>query len=114
MFLRFTKGKYDKNKALQYRKSVLLGGTLIMEYGDKIVGAAKMCKESDKCLTYEVCVVKDSEIEAKVIARYIKDMIGKSNKFSENITQKRRKYNVTEYEGSSLPIKAEIVFTRLN
>lgn len=88
----------------------MLGDSLIMEYGDKIVGAAKLYEETDKCLDYDVLVATKCEIDAKVIARYIKDMIGKSNKFSDNPSPKRRKYYVSEVDADQLPITAKIVF----
>ena len=88
----------------------MLGGSLIMEYGDKIIGAAKLHEETDKCLDYDVVVAAKCEIGPKVIARYIKDMIGKSNKFSDNPSPKRRKYYVSEVYDDQLPITAKIVF----
>ena len=113
MFLRFTKGQFDKDKVRKYRKCVMLGNSLVMEYGDKIVGAAKLHEETDKCLDYDVVVAAKCEIDAKVIARYIKDMIGKSNKFSDNPSPKRRKYYVQEIDSDVLPITAKIVFTNI-
>lgn len=113
MFLRFTKGQFDKDKVRKYRKCVMLGNSLIMEYGDKIVGAAKLHEETDKCLDYDVVVAAKCEIDAKVIARYIKDMIGKSNKFATTPTAKRRKYYVSEVDADQLPITAKIVFNKL-
>ncbi len=110
MFLRFTKGQFDKDKVRKYRKCVMLGDSLVMEYGDKIVGAAKLYGETDKCLDYDVLVAAKCEIGPKVIARYIKDMIGKSNKFAATPTAKRRKYYVSEVDDDQLPITAKIVF----
>ena len=69
MFLRFTKGQFDSNNVRKFRKCVFLGGSLVMEYGDKIVGAARLHEETDKCFDYDVVVAKDCEIGAKVIAR---------------------------------------------
>ena len=69
-------------------------------------------KENDKCLDYDVIVAKDCELGAAKIARFIKDMIGKSNKFMINPSVKRRKYYVEEIKGKSLPIKANISFSR--
>lgn len=114
MFLRFTKGQFDSNNVRKFRKCVFLGGSLVMEYGDKIVGAARLHEETDKCFDYNVVIAKDCEIGAKVIARFIKDMIGKSNKFTANPSQKRRKYYVQEVEGEFLPINAKIVFSKIN
>lgn len=114
MFLRFTKGKFDENNTRKYRKCIFLGNSLVLEYGDKIIGAAKLHEESEKCFDYDVVVANGCDIDAKVIARYIKDMIGKSNKFSRNPSNKKRKYYVEEVEGDCLPIKANIVFSRIN
>lgn len=112
MFLRFSKGQFNADKVRQYRKCVFLGDALVMEYGDNIVGVAKLHEESDKCLDYDVVVARDCELGAERITRCIKDMIGKSNKFSSKPTSKRRKYYVEVVNGASLPIKAKIIFTK--
>lgn len=112
MFLRFSKGQYDSNNVRKYRKCVFLGDAVVMEYGDEIVGIAKLHEENDKCLDYDVIVAKDCELGAAKIAHFIKDMIGKSNKFMINPSVKRRKYYVEEIKGKSLPIKANISFSR--
>lgn len=111
MFLRFTKGDYKKS--LKYRKAVLLGDSLVVEYGDDIIGIAKLHEETDKCLNYDVVVASKCEFGPIVTVRYIKDMIGKSNKFSMNQSTKRRRYYVEEVDCKSLPIKAEITFKRI-
>lgn len=103
-------GRYDQNNVMKYRKCVFLGDSVVMEYGDKIVGIAKLHEENDKCLDYDVVVAAQCELGAASIARNIKDMIGKSNKFAVNPTAKRRKYFVEEIDCSELPVKAEIVF----
>lgn len=108
MFIRFTKGDYKKH--LKYRKAVLLGGSLVVEYGDDIIGIAKLYEETDKCLDYDIVVANKCVFGPTVIARYIKDMIGKSNKFSMNPSTKRRRYHVEEVDCKSLPVKAEITF----
>ena len=112
MFLRFSKGQFDQNNARKYRKCVFLGDSVVMEYGDKIVGAAKLHEEDEKCFDYDVVVAKRCELGAASIARFIKDMIGKSNKFVENPSAKRRKYYVEEVDSDVLPITARIVFSR--
>lgn len=112
MFLRFSKGRFDSNNARKLRKCVFLGDAVVMEYGDKIVGVAKLHEETEKCRDYDVIVSKHSDIAPSVIARYIKDMIGKSNKFAVTPSEKRRKYYVEEVDGECLPIKARIVFSR--
>ena len=109
MFLRFTKGQFDGIR--KYKKCVFLGDSVVMEYGDKIVGAAKLHEETDKCLDYDVVVAAQCELGAANIARTIKDLIGKSNKFTANPTAKRRKYYVSEVDNTELPIFAKIVFT---
>lgn len=108
MFLRFTKGDYSSDKVRQYRKCVFLGNVLVMEYGNKLVGVAKLHEETNNYFDYDVIVAKRSPISAETIARYIKDMIGKSNKFADNPSHKRRKYYVEEVDCEVLPIKAEI------
>ena len=40
-------------------------------------------------------------------------MIGKSNKFTTNPTDKRRKYYVEEIDCEVLPVNAKIVFSRI-
>lgn len=114
MFLRFTKGSFNSDNVRQYRKCVFLGNALVMEYGDKVVGIARLHKETDKCLDYDIIVAKRCELGAEKIARYIKDMIGKSNKFTENPCTKRRKYYVEEVDCDVLPIEAKIEFSLIH
>lgn len=114
MFLRFSKGTFSTNKALQFKKCVFLGGSVVMEYGDKIVGAAKLHEETDKCFDYDVVVAGKCELGADSIARFIKDMIGKSNKFTANPSTKRRKYYVQVVDSDVLPITAKIIFSKVN
>ena len=111
MFLRFTKGQYDSKKVRMYRKCVFLGNSVVMEYGDKIIGVAKLHEETEKILDFDVIVAGKSPISAEKIARYIKDMIGRSNKFTANPSTKRRKYYVEEIDCEELPLKAEITFS---
>lgn len=111
MFLRFTKGAFDENNVRKLRKCVLLGDALVMEYGNEIVGCAKLHNETDKCMDYDVVVAGGCELGADTIARYIKNMIGKSNKFSINPSTKKRKYFVDVVDCVTLPLKANIVFT---
>ena len=113
MFLRFSKGQFDSNKVRLFRKCVFLGDAVVMEYGDKIVGVAKLHEETDKCFDYDVIVAKRCSLGAEKIARFIKDMIGKSNKFTENPSTKRRKYYVEEVDCEVLPIKAKITFSAI-
>lgn len=112
MFLRFTKGQYDKENVMKYRKCAMIGTSVVMEYGDAIVGIARLHEETGKCVDYDVVVARDCEIGGKAVARCIKDMIGKSNKFSANPSSKRRKYYVDEVAGAALPVKAAITFSR--
>ena len=112
MFIRFSKGDFNEEQKRLYRKCVFVGNSLVMEYGDSIVGIAQLHEETPKCLDYDVVVAKNSPLGGKVIARYIKDMIGKSNKFSESPSTKRRKYCVEEIECVSLPVVAKISFIR--
>ena len=114
MFLRFSKGQFDSNNVRKFKKCVFLGDSVVMEYGDKIVGAAKLHEEDEKCFDYDVVVAKRCELGAAGIARFIKDMIGKSNKFTTTPSQKRRKYFVEEVDSDCLPVKAKIVFSRVN
>ena len=111
MFLRFTKGDYSKDKIRLYRKCVFLGNALVMEYGNQLVGVAKLHEETDNYLDYDIIVAKNCTLGAEKIARYIKDMIGKSNKFADRPSTKRRKYYVEELDCEVLPIKAEISFS---
>lgn len=112
MFLRFSKGGYSPDNKQFFRKCVMLGDTVIMEYGDNIVGVARLHEETDRCFDYDVIVAKNCELGAASIARFIKDMIGKSNKFSATPSSKSRKYYVEEVDCAVLPVKAKIVFSR--
>ena len=112
MFIRFSKGDFNEERKRLYRKCVFIGGSLVMEYGDSIVGIARLHEETQNCLDYDVVVAKNCNLGGATIERYIKDMIGKSNKFSETPSTKRRKYYVEEVECESLPIKAEITFSK--
>jgi len=116
MFLRFSKGSYRQgsNYLSTIRKCVFLGNTLVMEYGNKIVGAAWLHEETDKTLDFDVVVASKCELGATRIARYIKNMIGKSNKFTESPTSKKRKYYVEECESDKLPINAKLVLSLTN
>lgn len=123
MFLRFSKGPkswnnvkcstyYDKPKQY-FLKAVFLGDSLVMEYGDDIIGIAKLHEETNKYLDFDVVVASNNpNIEPAKIARSIKDMIGKSNKFSLNPSNKKRKYYVEKIDCEVLPIKAEIKFSK--
>ena len=112
MFLRFTKGQFNEDNVREYKKCVFLGDSVVMEYGDKIVGAARLHEENDKVLYYVVVVANQCVLGGDKIARTIKDMIGKSNKFSTTPTTKRRKYYVEKIDSDVLPIKAQITFTK--
>lgn len=113
MFLRFSKGQLKKGEAQKYIKSVFLGDSVVMEYGDKIVGVAKLHEETDKCFDYDVIVAEQCELGAERIARSIKDMIGKSNKFAECPSNKRRKYYVEIISADTIPVNAKITFTEI-
>ena len=112
MFLRFSKGQF-RNGIRDYRKCVFLGDSVVMEIEDKIVGVAKLHEENEKCLDYDVIVAKRNiSLSAEKIARCIKDMIGRANKFSANPSNKRRKYFVEEVECDHIPVNAKIVFSK--
>lgn len=114
MFLRFSKGSYSREFGYLHtiRKCVLLGNSVVMEYGNKIVGVAKLHEETEKCFDWDIVVASECELGAKTIASYIKNLIGKSNKFAEKPSDKRRKYYVEEIKSKELPVKAQIVFTQ--
>ena len=122
MFVRFSKGPKSANNVtastyhnepVQYfSKAVFLGDSVIMEYGDNIVGIAKLHEETAKCMDYDVIVAGKCVLGAKRIARSIKDMIGRSNKFSFTPSEKRRKYYVEVVATEVLPIKAQIKFSK--
>ena len=119
MFLRFTKGQFKKyinghgQHEKTFTKTVFLGDSVVMEYGNHIVGIAKLHEESDKCLDYDVVVAAHAPIPADKIARNIKNMIGTSNKWEDTPSIKRRKYYVEEVDCDTLPVKAEIKFSRM-
>ena len=110
MFLRFSKGEFNSQKVREYRKCVFLNGSVVMEFGDNIVGVAKLHEETDKYVDYDVIVADQCILGGDKIARCLKDMIGKSNKFSSTPTTKRRKYYVEKLDCAVLPIKAKISF----
>ena len=112
MFLRFTKGSFSSDNVRQYKKCVFIANTLIMEYGNKLVGVARLHEETNNYFDYDVIVAKRCPIGAEKIARFIKDMIGKSNKFTDKPSSKRRKYYVEMVDCDVLPIKATITFSR--
>lgn len=114
MFLRFSKGAYFRTNKSKNRKAVFLGDSAVMEYGNDIVGIAKLHEETEKYLDYDIVVAAKCELGADAIARFIKDMIGKSNKFTDNPSTKKRKYYVDKQDCEILPIKAEIKFSRVN
>ena len=111
MFLRFSKGAFikgaDKKK---YRKAVLLNDTVVMEYGNDLVGIAVKIDENPKSVLYHICVATQNELDPTLIARAIKDMIGKSNKFSDSPSTKKRRYDVVEYDAMSLPYRVGMIF----
>lgn len=111
MFLRFSKGKFD-GETRNYTKCVFLGDTLIMEYDNKIVGVAKLHEETDKSFDYDVIVATKAELTSEQIARNIKNMIGKSNKFSSTPSTKRRKYYVEKIDSETIPVVPRIVFSK--
>ena len=83
-----------------------------MKYGDKIVGVARLTQETEKSCFYRLMVAsQNTQLEAAKIARYIKDMIGKSNKFTASSSMKRRRYQTEVVEGESLPIRVGIDFS---
>ena len=114
MFLRFSKlADLKKRREKAWKKCVFMGDSVVMELGDRIVGIAKLREENDKICDYDVVVAKRCELRADKIARYIKDTIGKSNKFANTPSQKRRKYFVDEIDCETLPVKAQIIFSRI-
>lgn len=115
MFLRFSKGSYTKEKKYlsTIRKGVFLGGHVVVECGDKIVGVAQLHAEDDRMRDYDIIVADKCPLGGDKIARYIKDMIGKSNKFAVTPSDKKRKYYVEKVDCDVLPIKAEIKLTRI-
>lgn len=116
MFLRFSKGRYQhslKEYINTLKKCVFLGDSVVMEYGNKIVGIAKLHEETDKCMDYDIVVAKQCELGSDRISRFIKDLIGKSEKFNDNPSTKKRKYFVEEIDCTELPIEAKIVFNKI-
>lgn len=114
MFVRFSKGSYSSEYGYLHtiRKCVLLGNSLIMEYGSNIVGVAKLTEETPKRLGYTVVVASKCPLGGETIARYIKNMIGKANKFSDKPSTKRRSYYVDMVESETLPVTASITFQK--
>ena len=113
MFLRFSKGEFCEAYKRTYLKAVFIGNTLVMECGDAIIGIARLYQETEKCLDYDVVVAGKHSISAEAIARKIKDMIGKANKFCVNPSTKRRKYQVEVRPCEALPVTARIILQKI-
>lgn len=113
MFLRFSKGEFCEAYKRTYLKAVFIGNTLVMECGEAIIGIARLYQETEKCLDYDVVVAGKHSISADAIARKIKDMIGKANKFRVNPSTKRRKYQVEVRPCEALPVTASITLQKI-
>ena len=111
MFLRFSKGKQDGTRV--YRKAVFLGDEVVFEYGNDIVGIAVKTNEDERNISYLILVAAENTLGATKIARYIKDIICRSNKFSNNPTNKRRRYEVKNICSASLPVRVGIAINEL-
>lgn len=111
MFLRFSKGMFNGQRT--YKKAVFLGDDVVMEYGNDIVGIATKIDETAKCIVYKLWVATDNEPSPIKIARNIKDLIGKSNKFADEPSSKRRKYIVEQVSCAVLPVRAGIAVNNL-
>lgn len=112
MFIRFSKGNFCEARKRTYLKAVFIGNTLVMECGEAIIGIARLYQETEKCLDYDVIVAGEHPIGAEAVARKIKDMIGKSNKFCDNPSTKRRKYQVEVRSCKALPVTARITILK--
>lgn len=110
MFIRFTHGRHSPEK---YMKAVLLGNSLVMEFGNKIVGLAKLHEETDRCMDWDVVVATKCPMGGKAVAKSIKDMIGRSNKYDVNPSKKRRKYYVEEFESDFIPVNVSLAITSM-
>lgn len=115
MFVRFSKGSYSSEYGYLHtlRKCVLLGNSLVMEYGSSIVGVAKLTEETPKRCGYTIVVAAKCALGGEAIARYIKNMIGKANKFSDKPSPKRRSYYVDMMDCDTLPVIASINFKKV-
>ena len=112
MFLRFSKSKFKGQ--MTYRKAVLLGDDVVMEYGNDIVGIATKIDETTKCSIYKLWVAAQNELSATKIARNIKDLIGRSNKFTNKPSTKRRKYIVQQVQCNVLHVRAGIAINDIS
>lgn len=113
MFLRFSKGEFCEAYKRTYLKAVFIGNTLVMECGEVIIGIARLYQETEKCLDYDVVVAGKHAMGADTIARKIKNMIGKANKFCANPSAKRRKYQVEVRPCEALPVTARITLLKI-
>lgn len=110
MFLRFSKGRLPAN---QYLKAVLLEDKVVMEFGNQIIGIAKLHNENEKYYDWDIVVATKCPLGGKKVERKMKDIIGRSYKYSINPSNKRRKYYVEYFEMAYLPIKVSLNFTSL-
>lgn len=115
MFASIHKGRLDTGDGHKtyYRKCLLIGDSVVMDYNNTIVGIAKLYEESEDTLDYDIVVARDCELGADAIARVIKTTIRKANNYSPNPTDKRRKYYVEKVDGEKLNVKAQIMFTNI-
>lgn len=111
MFLRFSKGMFNGQRT--YRKAVFLGDDVVMEYGNDIVGIATKIDETAKCIVYKLWVATNNELSPIKIARNIKDLIGKSNKFADEPSSKRRRYVVERVPYDVIPVRVGIAVNDL-
>lgn len=111
MFLRFSKGMFNGQRT--YKKAVLLGDDIVMEYGNDIVGVGTKVDETPKCIMYQLWIATQNELGATKIARNLKDLIGRSNKFTDEPSSKRRKYIVEQVRCDALPVRVGIAVNNL-
>lgn len=113
MFLRFSKGRYRADGD-PYLKGVCFHGTMCYEVGKDIVGVGKVIKETERSITWNICLANDNALyDVDTLKRRVKNMIGSYYRWTDKGNKKRRIYLVDEYPGEELSgISAEITFKK--
>lgn len=90
-----------KGNQYKIKKSIVIGGSAIVEYSNNIVGIATLNNN-----VWHIIVASGCELGAKRVANSLKYVIRKDT------TTQRRKYSIEERQGEALVVEATITFTK--